>query len=91
LVPALGGGDDVFAIGFSDEGAGIVVVVLDEAVDGRLQVDQGAQGAALEAPGQPGEEALDVAAPGPEAGVQWKVQRAWRASRWRTFGCLQAA
>ena len=41
LMPALGGGDDVFGVGFPDEGAGLLVVVLDEAVDGLLQADQG--------------------------------------------------
>ena len=41
LMAAFGGGDAVFGGGFPGERAGLVVVVLDAAVDGRLQADQG--------------------------------------------------
>jgi hypothetical protein len=35
-MPALGGGDDVFGVGVPNEGHGLLVVVVDEAVDGLL-------------------------------------------------------
>jgi len=38
-MPTLGGGDDVLGVGFPDEGAGLLVVVRNEAVDGLLQAD----------------------------------------------------
>jgi hypothetical protein len=44
LMPTLGGGDDVLGSGFPGEGHGLLVVVLDEAVDGLLQADQGREG-----------------------------------------------
>ena len=57
LVPALGSVDDVLGPAFQMKG-----LVLDEAIDGLLQADQGVEGAAFEAPpGQPGEEALEQA------------------------------
>ena len=91
-MPALDGGDDFVGIGGPDEGLGVVVVLGEEAVDGGLQVDDGVEDAALEAPlGELGEEALDGVEPGAEVGVKWKVKRGWRASQARTLGCLWAA
>jgi hypothetical protein len=44
-VPALGGVDDVLGPAFQMKG-----LVLDEAIDGLLQADHGAEGATFEAP-----------------------------------------
>ena len=64
LVPALDGGDDLVGIGGPGEGLGLLVVLGDEAVDGGLEVDDGAEDAALQPPlGQLGEEALDGVEP----------------------------
>ncbi len=74
------------------EGFGIIVVLLDVAVDGGLEVDDGAEDAAFEAsPGERGEEALDGVDPEADVGVKWNVQRGWRASHARTLGCLCVA
>jgi hypothetical protein len=47
LVPAFDGGDDFVGVGGPDEGLGHLVGLLDEAVDGGLKVDDGAEDAAL--------------------------------------------
>ena len=52
-------------IGGPDEGLAIGIVFLDEAIDGGLKVDDGAEDAALQpSSGQLGEEALDGVEPG---------------------------
>src|SRR4051795_355087 len=57
------GSDLVGGLG-PDEGRGIIVVLVDVAVDGRLQLDDRAEDAAPEPPpGQGGEEALDGVQP----------------------------
>ncbi len=35
MEPSFDGGDDFVGVGFPDEGLGILIVLLDEAVDGR--------------------------------------------------------
>jgi len=53
-----------------------------------LQVNDGSEHAALEATARElGEEAFDRIEPGCGGRVKWNVQRGWRASHWRTFGC----
>ena len=60
MVPASDGGDDFIRIGGPDEGFGAFVVLIQEAVDGGLKVDERMEDAAFEpAVGQPGEETLD--------------------------------
>ena len=64
LIPTFGavpdGGDDVVGIGSPGEGLGLLVMLLDEAVDGGLKVDNGVEDAVFQpATGQLGEEALD--------------------------------
>ena len=55
------------------------VVVVEEAVDGRLEVGDGSEDAAFEAAfGEGCEEPLNRMEPEPEAGVKPKVQRGWR-------------
>ena len=59
MVPAFDGGDDFVGIGGPHEGFGVIVGFLLEAVDGGLEIDNRAEGAAFEAAfGQFGEEAL---------------------------------
>jgi hypothetical protein len=65
LVPSFDGGDDAVRVGGPDEGFGIIVGLVDEAVDGGLEVGDGAEHAALEAtPGELGKKALDGVQPG---------------------------
>jgi hypothetical protein len=74
LVPALDGSDDAVRVGGPDEGFGVVVGFADEAVDGGLEIGDGAEDTALEAAsGELGEEAFDGVQP--QVGVKWKVQR----------------
>ncbi len=72
-MPAPDGGDDCVGVGGPDEGLGDLVGFLDEAVDGDLQLVDGAEDAAFQSsPGELGEEALDGVEPG--AGGRRKVQ-----------------
>ena len=64
-MPAPDGGDDFVGIGDPLEGLRLGVVIVEEAVDGGLEVGDGSEDAALEAAlGQDGEEALDGVEPG---------------------------
>ncbi len=65
MVPALDGGDDFVWVGGPGEGFWVIVGLVEEAVDGGLEVDDGAEDAAFEAyAGERGEEALDGVDPG---------------------------
>ena len=65
MLPSLDGGENSVWIGGPDEGFGVGIGFLDEAVDGSLKVDNRAEDAALEAAsGEFGEEALDRVQPG---------------------------
>ena len=65
MVPSFDGCDDLFGIGGPCEGFGVFVGLFDEAVDGGLEVDEGAEDAALEASfGELCEVALDGVEPG---------------------------
>ena len=60
MVPTSDGSDDFIGIGGPHEGLGVIVGLLQEAVDGGLEIDNRAEGTAFEAAfGQFGEEALD--------------------------------
>lgn len=73
---ARGGGDDLVRIGGPDERLGCLVVVGHEAIDGRLEIDNALEDAALEAAfGENGEEALNGVEPTGGLGVKWNVQR----------------
>lgn len=64
-MPASDGGDDFIWIGGPDEGFWAFVVLIQEAVDGGLEVDERMEYAAFEpSVGQPGEEPLDGIEPG---------------------------
>ena len=74
------------------KGLGSWLCLGEVAVDGGLEVDDGAEDAALQ-------RRLVSLAKKPstalsqeqEVGVKWKVKRGWRSSQARTFGCLWAA
>jgi len=58
------GGNDLIGIGLPGERLRLLVMLLDETIDGGLEVDDGAEGAVLEAAaGELGEEALDGVEP----------------------------
>ncbi len=64
MVPSFGGGDDVVGFCFPCEGRGVLVVLVDEPVDGGLEVGEGVEHAALEpSAGKGGEESLDGVEP----------------------------
>ncbi len=59
-MPAPDGGDDFVGISGPGEGRGLQVVLAEESVDGGLQIDDGAEHAALQASfGEGGEEPFD--------------------------------
>ena len=64
MVPSSEGGDDFVGVCGPCEGLQFGVGLGEEAVDGGLEVDDGAEDAFQAAPGQPGEEALDRIEPG---------------------------
>jgi len=65
LLPSFDSGEDAGGVGSPDEGFGVGIGFLDEAVDGGLQIDDRAEHAALQAPpGELGEEALHRVQPG---------------------------
>jgi len=60
MEPSFDGGDDLVCVGFSDERLWGLVVLLDEAVDGRLEIDGGVEDAVFEPlAGELGEEAFN--------------------------------
>ena len=64
-MPSPDGGDDFVWIGGPGEGLGHLVGLLDEAVDGGLEIDDGSEDAAFQSSlRQLGEEALDGVQPG---------------------------
>ena len=64
-MPSFDGGDDAIGIGGPDEGFWVIVGLVDEAVDGGLEVGDGAEDTALEAASRKfGEEPLDGVEPG---------------------------
>ena len=76
LVPSFDGGDDFVGFLGPLEGARVSVGVDEEAFDGDLEFDDGAEHAAFEpSTGQLGKEALDGIEPRGGGGVKWKVQR----------------
>ena len=65
MAPAVDGGDDLVWIGGPDERLWVLIGLGEIAVDGGLEVDDGAEDAALEASlGEGGEEGLDGVEPG---------------------------
>jgi hypothetical protein len=59
-MPSACGGDDLVRVGSPAEGLGIGIVISDVSVDGGLQIDDAAEGAAFEASlGERGEKAFD--------------------------------
>ena len=65
MVPTFDGSDDFVGVGGPCERFGLPIVFGEEAVDGGLQIDDGAEDAALQAAaGQLGEVAFDGVEPG---------------------------
>ena len=78
-MPAPDGGDDFVGIGDPLEGFGLSVVVVEEAVDGGLKIDDRTEDATLQpALGQCGEEALD----GIESAWIWLFSSTDRTTAW---------
>jgi len=91
-VPSFDGGDDFVGICGPDEWFRVGILLGDEAVDGRLKVENGVEYAAL----QPSFESLakkpsTALSHEQDVGVKWKVKRGWRSSHARTLACLWAA
>ena len=64
LMPASDGGDDFIGVGGPGEGRGLPIVLFEESIDGRLQIDDRSEYAALEsALSERGEEAFDGVEP----------------------------
>jgi len=60
MEPSFDGGDDLVRVSFPDERLWGLVVLLDEAVDGRLAIDEGVEAAVFEpSAGELGEKALN--------------------------------
>ena len=91
-MPSFDGGDDFVCIGGPGEGLWVVVGLVEEAVDDDLEVDNGAEDAAFQAPlRELREEASTALSQEQEVGTKWKVKRSWRPSQARTLACLWAA
>jgi hypothetical protein len=76
LAPTVDGSDDLIWVGGPDEGFRVPVGLGEVSVDGGLEVDDGAENAALQSPpGQCSEEGLDPFSQEQEVGVKWKVKR----------------
>ena len=88
-MPAAHRGDDLVGIGCPYEGLGLLIVLVEEAVDGGLKVGDGSKDAALQSALCEGcEEALDGVEP---RGGRWREMErpAWVAVEpLRTLGCL---
>ena len=65
-MPAPDGSDNLIGIGLPDEPPGFLIMILDEAIDGGLEIKDGAEAPPLlhASVGQLGEEALDGVQPG---------------------------
>jgi hypothetical protein len=92
LVPSFDSGGDFVRVCGPREGPGIIVGLVEEAVDGSLQFADGSKDAALEpALGELAKKPSTALSQEDEVGVKWKVNRGWRSSHLRTFGCLWVA
>ena len=91
-MPAPDGGDDSVGVGGPFKGFGHLVGVLDEAIDGGLEVDDGLENAAFQSPlGEFGEEALHGVDPGTEGQHEVEGEALGSGgSQSRTLGCLWA-
>jgi hypothetical protein len=69
-----------------------MVGLVEIAIDGGLEVDDGSEDAALQSSlGQGGEEGLDGVQPGAGGRGEVEGERGWRSSQAITFGCLWVA
>ena len=88
-MPSLDGGDDFIRVGRPREWLWIGVGLSDEAVDGRLEIDDGSEDAAFQSTSaELGEKPLDSVEPGARGWREVENVRGWRSSQARTLGCL---
>ena len=91
-MPTSDGGDDFVGVGDPLERLRVGVVIVEEAVDGGVEVCDGSEHAALELRlVRMAKKPSTALSHEDEVGVKWNVQRRWRASHRRTTGCLWAA
>ena len=84
-MPASDGGDDFVGIGSPDEGPGLLIVLVDEAVDGGLKVDHGVEHAILQ-PSTALSHEHEVARSGRSSGDAWLARREpWAACAWHSY------
>ena len=75
LVPASDCSDDLVRVSDSLEGFAVSIVVVEEAVDGGLKVDDGSEAATFQAPfAQVAKKPSTALSHEEEVGVKWKVQ-----------------
>jgi len=92
LEACFSGGDDFAGVGGPGKRLWFGVMLLDEEIDGGLQIDDAMEDAALEAaPGKFDEKPSTALSQEEDVGVKWKVKRLCRPRHSRTFGCLCAA
>jgi hypothetical protein len=67
-------------------------MIVEIAIDGGLQVDDGVKASAPDAFSRQGEKKVSTAlSHDPDVGVKWNLQRGWRTSHRLTLGCLWVA
>lgn len=91
-MPTFDGGDDFIWVGFPVEWLGVEICILEEAVDGGLEIDDGAEHATLEAPfGQLCEEAFDRIDPRRRCGRKMKDEAGMTIQPFSNFRVLVGA
>ena len=92
MAPTVDVGDNFVGIGGPDERLWVLVGFGHVALDGDLEVDNGAEDTALQgAFGQGAKKLSTVFSQEQDVGVKWKVRRGCRLSQALTFGCLWTA
>ena len=88
-MPTGSGGDDFVGIGGPGEGLWLLVVIEDEAIDGGLEIDDGAEDTTFQSTSaELAKNPSTALSQEHEVGVKWKTKRGWRSSQARTLGCL---
>ena len=88
-MPAPYGGDDFVGIGCAYERLGLLIELVEEAVDGGLKIGEGSKTPRFSLRFvRVGKKPSTVLSREADVGAKWNVQRGWRWSRWGTLGCL---
>ncbi len=91
-MPTFDGGNDFVGICLPDEGARLLVVLFDEPVDDRLQVDDRVKDAVLQpSTCQFSKKPSTAFSHEHDVGTKWKIHRGCLASQAWTFGCWWVA